>query len=213
MVKIAPSLLSADFSHLADEVEKVEEADMLHLDVMDGHFVPNITFGPLVLDSLDPVTDLSFDTHLMIENPDDYISEFADAGADTLTVHEETCVHLHRTVQRIHDEGMDAGVAINPATPATVLDEVLSDLDRVLVMSVNPGFGGQEFLPGVLDKVEEIDSKSDVEIEIDGGVGVGNARDCVEAGVDVLVSGSSIFGSDSPAEAMRDIRNAAEEKQ
>ncbi|XGI84111.1 ribulose-phosphate 3-epimerase [Halorutilales archaeon Cl-col2-1] len=213
MVKIAPSLLSADFSHLADEVEKVEEADMLHLDVMDGHFVPNITFGPLVLDSLDPVTNLSFDTHLMIENPDDYISEFADSGADTLTVHEEACVHLHRTVQRIHDAGMDAGVAINPATPATVLDEVLSEIDRVLVMSVNPGFGGQEFLPGVLDKVEEIDSKSDVEIEIDGGVGVGNARDCVEAGVDVLVSGSSIFGSDNPAEAMRDIRNAAEEKQ
>ncbi|KMY45043.1 ribulose-phosphate 3-epimerase [Bacillus sp. FJAT-27916] len=213
MVKIAPSILSADFSKLGEEIKDVERggADWIHIDVMDGHFVPNITIGPLIVEAIRPITKLTLDVHLMIDNPDQYIEAFAKAGADYITVHAEACTHLHRTIQLIKSFGVKAGVVLNPATPASVLEYVLEELDMVLLMTVNPGFGGQAFIPSVLDKIEQVRSMIDekglaVEIEIDGGVNPETARQCVERGATVLVAGSAIYNKADRKQAIADVR-------
>ncbi|OFW27204.1 MAG: ribulose-phosphate 3-epimerase [Acidobacteria bacterium RIFCSPLOWO2_02_FULL_59_13] len=200
MIKIAPSILSADFSRLGEEVKSVEKAgaDMIHVDVMDGHFVPNLTIGPLVVEAVRRVTALPLDVHLMMLNPDDFIEDFVRAGSSWITVHVEVCHHLQRTLQRIKDLGVKAGVALNPATPFTSLDCILDEADLVLVMSVNPGFGGQSFLSGVLPKIEhlrrELDRrKSKTEIEVDGGIHPDTALQVRRAGASILVAGSAIF--------------------
>ncbi len=202
MIKIAPSILSADFSNLIRDIGKVEEAgvDLLHIDVMDGHFVPNITIGPLVMHSIRNKTKLPFDVHLMIENPDRYIEDFVKAGADIITVHAEVCTHLHRTIQNIKSFGIKAAVSLNPATPLNVLEFILDDLDMVLLMSVNPGFGGQKFIPIVLDKIKALrhvlaERGLNTDIQVDGGINLENIKDIVNAGANVLVAGSAIFNS------------------
>jgi ribulose-phosphate 3-epimerase len=202
MIKISPSILSADFARLGEEVKAAEKAGahMLHVDVMDGHFVPNITIGSPVVASLRKVTGLPLDVHLMITDPDRYIQDFAKAGADILTVHCEACVHLHRTVQLIKESGVKAGVSLNPATPVGNLEDILHAVDLVLLMSVNPGFGGQEFIPRTLGKIarlREMISKSGASalIEVDGGVKPENARQVADAGADILVMGSAFFNS------------------
>jgi len=199
-VKIAPSILSSDFSRLAEEIRTVEEggADWIHVDVMDGHFVPNITIGPVVTAGARKATSLPLDVHLMIEHPDRYLEAFVEAGANVLTVHAEACTHLQRTLARIRELGARAGVALNPATPLSAVEEVVDDLDLLLVMSVNPGFGGQAFLPGSMDKVARarrlLDERgSPAELEVDGGVDASNTRALVEAGATVLVAGSSVY--------------------
>ena len=200
---IAPSLLSCDFARLAEEIRAVQTAgaDLLHVDVMDGHFVPNLTIGPMVVRAMRGHAVIPLDVHLMIETPDRYLADFADAGADILTVHWEACPHLHRSVQAVKDLGVRAGVSINPATPVAMLADIIGELDLVLLMSVNPGFGGQQFIPGVVRKVHELaelrrlSGNERLRIEIDGGVNAGNAAMLVEAGVDILVSGSAIFQS------------------
>ena len=199
-VKIAPSLLSADFGRLCDEIKAVQEAgaDMIHLDIMDGHFVPNITIGPGVVSALRGCTDLPFDCHLMIEEPDRYIQAFADAGADMISVHVETSPHLNRSLSLIRDQGVKAGAVLNPATPIETLRYVAGDLDFILVMSVNPGFGGQEFIPSSLGKIRELraflkDLGADPLIQVDGGIDPDNARGVIEAGADILVAGSAVF--------------------
>jgi len=206
---IAPSILSADFARLAEEVAAVEAAgaDVIHVDVMDGHFVPNLTIGPVVVEWLRKVTRLPLDCHLMITDPDRYIGEFVAAGADCITVHQEACPHLHRTVQLIREEGAKAGrkvmtgVSINPATPVETLSEILPDCDLVLIMSVNPGFGGQKFIPGALDKVRRLrrmvdERRLSTYIEIDGGIKADNIAQVAKAGVDVFVAGSAVFNAD-----------------
>ncbi len=202
MVKLAPSILSADFARLGEEIRAVEEAgvDYIHVDVMDGHFVPNITIGPPVVKAIRKVTGLPLDVHLMISEPQDYVPAFVKAGSDILMVHAEACVHLDRVVQQMKDLGIRAGVALNPHQPLAVLEYVLRDLDRVLIMTVNPGFGGQSFIEGVLPKITRLkemirDQGLTCEIEVDGGVTVDNARRIADAGADVLVSGSAIFGT------------------
>jgi len=201
-VRIAPSILSADFARLADEVARVEAggADWLHVDVMDGHFVPNLTVGPPIVESLRKVTKLPLDVHLMITNADAYIKEFAEAGADYLTVHVEACPHLHRTVQSIKERGVKAGVTLNPATPLASIEAILPDADLLLIMSVNPGFGGQSFILSSLEKIAQARTMiartgSRALLEVDGGVKVENAAQIVDAGADILVSGSAIFSS------------------
>src|SRR5213080_2889694 len=198
MVKIAPSILSADFAKLGEEVVDVEKggADFIHVDVMDGHFVPNITIGPLIVQAIRPVTKLPLDVHLMIENPDQYIEAFAKAGADYITVHVEACRHLHRTIHLIKSFGVKAGVVLNPATPIETLQHIIGDIDMVLLMSVNPGFGGQTFIPEVLPKIRKVtelaaEKGANIEIEIDGGVNPETAKLCIEAGATVLVAGSA----------------------
>lgn len=205
--KIAPSILSADFSRLAEQVATVESggADLIHVDVMDGHFVPNLTIGPIVVQAIKPHTSLPLDVHLMIENPERYVNAFADAGADYLTVQVEACRHLHRVLQAIKDRRVKAGVALNPHTPLCAIEEILPDLDLILIMSVNPGFGGQSFIPQALDKLrrtrETLQKKGlqRVELEVDGGVKLENAREIAGAGADILVSGSGIFKTTDPA--------------
>ena len=199
-VRIAPSILSADFAHLADEIAAVEQAgaDLVHVDVMDGHLVPNLTIGPPIVEALRKVTSLPLDVHLMMTNPDAFVREFADAGATYLTVHVEACPHLHRTVQSIKEKGIQAGVTLNPATPLISVQEILSDIDLLLIMSVNPGFGGQRFIARVLDKIKQARALIDrtgrsVLLEVDGGVKVDNAAAIVAAGADILVAGSAIF--------------------
>ncbi|MCC3357516.1 ribulose-phosphate 3-epimerase [Bacillus sp. REN16] len=213
MIKIAPSILSADFAKLGEEIKDVENggADYIHVDVMDGHFVPNITIGPLIVEAIRPITKLPLDVHLMIENPDQYIPSFAKAGADFLTVHVEACPHLHRTIQLIKSHGVKAGVVLNPATPVDTIKHVIEDIDLVLLMTVNPGFGGQKFIQSVLPKIEEVagmvkEKNLNVEIEVDGGVNKETARLCVEAGANVLVAGSAIYNQKNRKTAIKTIR-------
>ena len=203
MAILAPSILSADFSKLADNVNKTEKggAKLIHVDVMDGHFVPNISFGATVMKSLIGKTALPFDVHLMIERPDDYLEDFVTDNTRYITVHQEACIHLNRTIQHIKNTGVKAGVSINPATPLWTIEEVLDDVDMILIMSVNPGFGGQKLIPSALDKVRKLNEMRkntgyDFEIEIDGGVTLDNVREVTEAGVDIVVAGSAVFGAD-----------------
>jgi ribulose-phosphate 3-epimerase len=216
MIKIAPSILSADFSRLGDEIRALEAggADYVHVDVMDGHFVPNITIGPLVVEAVRKVTDMPLDVHLMIENPDQYIPDFAKAGADIITVHYEAVPHLHRTVQLIHSLGKKAGVSLNPATPVSTLEVILDELDLVLLMSVNPGFGGQNFIPSCLPKIEALRKEIDrrglhIELEIDGGVKPSNIAAIAGAGADVFVAGSAVFGSPDYRATIAELRRLA----
>jgi ribulose-phosphate 3-epimerase len=210
-ITLAPSILSADFARLGEHAAEAAAAgaDRLHVDVMDGHFVPNITIGPVVVRSLRPATDLPLEVHLMIEEADRYLDAFAEAGADTITVHEEADAHLHRTVQRVRGLGKKVGVAINPATPAAVLEEILPDIDLVLVMTVNPGFGGQQFIASTLPKIRRVRQLIDrlqpeCELEVDGGIDAETAPIVVEAGARVLVAGNAVFGApDGVAAAMR----------
>ncbi len=216
MVTIAPSLLAADFADLRAQIALAEKggADWLHLDVMDGHFVPNLTIGPPVIRSLRRHTSLPFDVHLMIDNPDLYLEEFRSAGADSITVHYETCPHLHRTVQKIRSLGARAGVCVNPATPESLLSGILPDADMVLIMSVNPGFGGQTFIPSSVDKIRRTAAMArllhpGIALEVDGGIDASTARPVVEAGATVLVAGKSIFGAPDIPSAVRALRAAA----
>jgi ribulose-phosphate 3-epimerase len=213
MVRIAPSILSADFSRLGEEIRDAEEAgaDLIHVDVMDGHFVPNITIGPLVVKAARKATSVPLDVHLMIEDPDKYIKEFSDSGADIITVHEEVCVHLHRTVQNIRECGVRAAVSLNPATPVRNLDLILPYVDMVLVMSVNPGFGGQKFIPEAISKIQALKSiiaerRLKIDIEVDGGVNIDNIADVVRAGADIVVMGSAFYNSENYAETVKKVR-------
>lgn len=219
MSKIAPSILSADFSKLGEEIKEVEQAgaDYIHVDVMDGHFVPNITIGPLIVDAIRPVTNLPLDVHLMIENPDQYIDQFAGSGADIITVHYEACTHLHRTIMHIKEKGVKAGLVINPATPVELIRPILPELDLLLFMTVNPGFGGQSFIPSVLDQIKQADQwrkdmQLDLEFEVDGGINTDTAAWCKEAGIDVFVAGSFIFNKTDRHEAISQLRQAIEDK-
>lgn len=214
---LAPSILSADFARLGADVQETEAggAAMIHVDVMDGHFVPNLTVGPPMVEALRKVTTLPLDVHLMMTNPDEFIPEFAKAGADILTVHVETCPHLHRTVQSIKEQNVKAGVSLNPATSATTLEHILGDVDLVLVMSVNPGFGGQNFIDGTLDKIRQIrtminTSKGSPYLEVDGGITVLNVASVLKAGANVLVAGSAIFGSSNITDTIRQLRTAGQ---
>jgi ribulose-phosphate 3-epimerase len=216
MVKISPSILSADFARLGEEILSIERggADYVHIDVMDGHFVPNITIGPLVVDAVRKITGLPLDVHLMIENPDLFIPEFARAGADIITVHQEAVPHLHRTVQLIKSLGKKAGISINPATPAATLDMILDDLDLVLVMTVNPGFGGQGFIETCLAKIRQLrqsitERGLNVELEVDGGVKIDNIARVAAAGADVFVAGSAVFGTADYAATIAALRRGA----
>lgn len=216
-MKLAPSILSADFARLLEDVRKVEKAgcEYLHIDVMDGHFVPNITIGPLVVKSLKKENiNMVFDAHLMIENPDSYIPAFAEAGCDIITVHQEACTHLHRTIQNIKSHNMKAGVVLNPATPVETLKYIIQDLDMVLIMSVNPGFGGQSFIEPMIEKIKEvkqlIDSRNlKVDIQVDGGINPKNVAKVVQAGANIVVAGSAIFNSDNIEETVALFRKNA----
>ncbi|WOV86158.1 ribulose-phosphate 3-epimerase [Sporosarcina oncorhynchi] len=217
MIKIAPSILAADFSKLAEEVLEVEKAgaELIHIDVMDGHFVPNITMGPIVVEALRPITKLPLDVHLMIENPDAYIEAFAKAGADYITVHVETCKHLHRTIQLIRSFGVKPGVVLNPHTPVEQIKHVLEDIDMVLFMTVNPGFGGQKFIHSVIPKVKQLseiikEKGLSIEIEIDGGINEETIIPCVEAGATIFVAGSAIYNEADRAAALQRIKTAGE---
>ncbi len=218
MVEIIPSILSADFARLAEEIARVEQAGirMLHLDVMDGHFVPNLTIGPPVVASIRKVTSLTLDVHLMIEQPERHIEGFIQAGANQISVHQETCPHLERTLRFIQSRGALAGVVLNPSTSLTALDYVLDAADYVLLMTVNPGFGGQKFIPGMIAKIRELDHRRkqlgiELPIEIDGGASVGNIAELVRAGVDWVVAGSSVFHSQDPAAAVAEMKRIARE--
>ena len=218
MIELAPSILSADFAHLADQVRSVTEggATLVHVDVMDGHFVPNITIGPPVVKSLRKVTDLPLDCHLMIENPDQYIPDFVQAGADWISVHQEACVHLNRTLHHIKDHGAQAGVVINPATPVETLAEVLDIVDYVLVMSVNPGFGGQKFIPGAVHKIRRLAEMRQAQglnyrIEVDGGIALDTVGEVVRAGAEILVAGNAVFGHGDPKSNAQKLLKAAAE--
>lgn len=212
---VAPSILAADFGNLAKDIEMVNnsQAEWFHLDVMDGVFVPNISYGMPIIDKINSLTNKVLDVHLMIVDPDRYISIFKQVGADILTVHYEACTHLHRTLQAIKAEGMKAGVALNPHTPVSVLEDVINDLDLVLIMSVNPGFGGQKFIENTYNKVSKLkqmitEADADVIIEIDGGVGIQNASKLVEAGADALVAGSAVFNAENPTAYIEALKKA-----
>ena len=212
MVKIAPSILSADFSRLGEEIRKVEKhADMLHVDVMDGHFVPNITFGPPAVASIRKITKLPLDVHLMIQEPYKYVDEFASAGADMMSVHAEASGDLGQTIKKIRDSGVKPAAVLNPGTPLDAVESVLGDVDMVLLMTVNPGFGGQKFIESILPKIrklrEKIDgNKLEIELEVDGGINADTARLAVSAGASIVVAGSYVYNSRNPAEAIRKLR-------
>lgn len=213
MGKLAPSILSADFSKLGEQVALISKAgaDYVHVDVMDGHFVPNISFGAAVMKSLNKIETSPYDVHLMIENPDDYIADFVTDKTEFIVVHQEAVRHLHRTVQNIKSHGVKAGVSINPATPVSTLECILGDVDLVLVMSVNPGFGGQKFIPGALDKIRQLDEIRrekgySFEIEIDGGVTLDNAKEIFDAGCDIAVAGSAVFGAEDIAKRVEEFK-------
>ena len=212
-LKVAPSILSADFARLGEEIKAVEAAgaDLIHIDVMDGHFVPNITIGPLIVEAARRSTKLPLDVHLMITNPELYIADFAKAGADYLAVHAETAFHLHRLVQSIKEHKMKAAVSLNPATPLSSLDHILPDLDMVVIMSVNPGFGGQSFIPSAMDKIRSLRKRINelglsIEIEVDGGVKPSNAAEVAAAGADIVVAGSAVYGTKDYAAAIKAIK-------
>ncbi len=218
MIKIAPSILAADFAKLGQEVLEVEKAgaDWIHIDVMDGHFVPNISFGAIVVDAIRPLTKLPLDVHLMIENADRYIEDFAKAGADYITVHVEACPHLHRTIQLIRASGVKPGVVLNPHSPIESILPILEDIDLVLFMTVNPGFGGQKFIDSVVPKVEQLskvirEKGLTVDIQIDGGINEETIIPCAKAGANVFVAGSAIFGKEDRTKALQDIKRAGEE--
>lgn len=218
MIEIAPSILSADFAHLADDAAAAVRggATLLHVDVMDGHFVPNITIGPPVVASLRKAVEVPLDCHLMIENPDEYIPAFAEAGANWVTVHQEACIHLNRTLHLIRSHGMRPGVAINPATPVQTLGEVLDIVDHVLVMSVNPGFGGQKFIPGALEKARKLATMRnakgvDFRIEMDGGIDLDTIGSAAHSGVEVFVAGSHVFGRGDPGRHVEALLRAAQD--
>ena len=213
-MKVAPSILSADFSKLgADLVDIVSNgADYIHIDMMDGNFVPNLSFGPMVMKSIRPLTDKTFDCHLMIEEPERYIELVAESGADIISVHVEATKHIHRVIQQIKQTGKKAGVVINPGTPVEAIEAVLSDVDLVLVMTVNPGFGGQTFIPSSLNKIKQLkalreENNYDYEIEVDGGINEDTSKKCLDAGADVLVAGSYIFSHNNRKEAIDSLRN------
>jgi len=218
LIELAPSILSADFAHLADQVRAATEGGgtLVHVDIMDGHFVPNITIGPPVVKSLRKVTELPLDCHLMIENPDQYIRDFIEAGADWISVHQEACRHLNRTLQHVKESGAQAGVVINPATPIETLVEVLDIVDYVLVMSVNPGFGGQKFIPGAVHKIRRLSEmrasrRLQFRIEVDGGIGLDTVAEVVRAGAEILVAGNAVFGKGDPkVNAQKLLKTAAE---
>lgn len=214
LIKLAPSILSADFSNLIKDIKEVESAgcEYLHIDVMDGMFVPNITLGPIVVKSLRKKVDMVFDVHLMIEEPDRYIKDFIDAGADLVTVHLETTKHLDRTVQLIKSNKAKVGVALNPATPVNLLEDIIKEIDMVLIMSVNPGFGGQSFIENSIKKIKEvreliIKNNLDIDIQVDGGINENNIKEVVEAGANIIVAGSGIFGKENREEAVYNLRN------
>ncbi|MEI2663936.1 ribulose-phosphate 3-epimerase [Rossellomorea sp. LJF3] len=214
-MKIAPSILSANFAELGNEIKDVEKggADYIHVDVMDGHFVPNITLGPMIVKAIRPLTALPLDVHLMIENPSQYIEAFADAGADYITVHVEADPHLHRTIQMIKSKGVKAGVVLNPGTPAESIRPVLQDVDMVLLMTVNPGFGGQSFIPSVVPKIKQIrewanEANPSLEIEVDGGINPETAAVCAEAGADVFVAGSAIYNKSDRGAAIEELKKS-----
>ena len=216
MIKLAPSILSADFARLLEDVKKVEKAgcEYLHIDVMDGHFVPNITLGPAIVKSLRRDVNMVFDTHLMIENPDDYIKDFVDAGSDLIVVHAEACRHLHRTIQNIKSYNVKVGVALNPATSIESIKHIIEDVDMVLIMTVNPGFGGQSFIESVLEKIKELkqlidDKNLNVDIQVDGGIKPDNIHKVVEAGANIIVAGSAIFNSENIEETVSLMRKNA----
>ncbi len=216
-MKLAPSILSADFSNLLKDVKIVEKAgcEFLHIDVMDGHFVPNITIGPVVVQSLKGKTDMVFDVHLMIEEPEKYIEAFAKAGADIITIHQETAAHMHRVIQMIKAQGVKAGVSLNPATSLNTLEYILEDLDMVLIMSVNPGFGGQKYIPAMTEKVRRLKDMIDrkdlnVEIQVDGGINPDNVREIVKAGADIIVAGSAVFNAEDVPGAVQNLRRKGE---
>lgn len=215
MIKIAPSILAADFAKLGQEVKEVEAAgaELIHIDVMDGHFVPNISFGAIALEAIRPLSTLPMDVHLMIENPDQYIEQFAKVGADYITVHVEACRHLHRTIQLIRSYGVKPGVVLNPHTPIESIQHVLEDVDMVLFMTVNPGFGGQKFIESVVPKVAALskiikERGLDIEIEIDGGINAETIVPCAKAGATIFVAGSAIYGKEDRAQALQEIKQA-----
>lgn len=214
-IKVAPSVLSADMANLGRDLACISNADFIHVDVMDGHFVPNLSYGTPIIKACKAATDIPLDVHLMVSNPDESVDWYVDAGADLVTVHVEASTHLHRTVSHLKDRGVHAGAVLNPATPLNAIEEILPDLDLVLVMSVNPGFGGQSFIPSTLDKLRRLRAlcaERDCAplIEVDGGVSASNAEDIVAAGADILVAGSAVFGAENPTEAIDAIRAAGE---
>lgn len=218
-MKLAPSILSADFGKLYEEVKKVEDAgaDLLHIDIMDGHFVPNITIGPLVVESIRPRSNLIFDVHLMIENPDNYIHQFVKSGADIISVHVEACKHLHRTIQNIKSLGVKAGVALNPATSLETIEYIIDDVDMVLLMSVNPGFGGQKFIKGTLNKISKLrklinEKNLNIDIEVDGGVNLNNVKEIIDAGANIIVAGSAVFNSDNIEKTIEEFKKLGAKK-
>jgi len=212
--EFAPSLLAADFSQLKNQIQLINDADYLHLDVMDGVYVPNITFGPGLIKAIKNQTELPFDTHLMITKPERYIKDFVEAGSDILTVHLEATDHIHRVIQMINDQGIKAGVSLNPATPIASLEYLLPELDQVLIMSVNPGFGGQSYIPQMTEKIVKLKkiieaNNYDCKIEVDGGIKTHNLKEIVNAGADIIVAGSAIFGAANPAQALAEMRSIA----
>ncbi|HTS57243.1 MAG TPA: ribulose-phosphate 3-epimerase [Terriglobales bacterium] len=218
MIELAPSILAADFAHLSEQVDAAVRGGgtIIHVDIMDGHFVPNLTLGPVVVSSLRKATDLPLDCHLMIERPDEFIAEFAEAGADWISVHQEVCRHLNRTLNLIRSHDMAAGVVVNPATPIETLSEVLDIVDHVLIMSVNPGFGGQKFIPGAVHKIRRLaewraQARLNFRIEVDGGIDLETVGEVVRAGAEILVAGSAVFGEGDPADNAQKLLKAARE--